>query len=68
MLARMIVNRTPRWDVRDATDVHIVDVWRSACGVVVLWHPAHTNEEFAETTSIPLPLDAKIELCRVLDI
>lgn len=69
MLARMIVSRAlPRWGLCDATDVRIVDVWRSSCGVVVLWHPAHANEEFAETTSISLSIDAKNELCKVLDI
>lgn len=60
-LAREIVNRANHPNVDSIYDLEIIDFWRSAMGMVVLWKCKYFDSR-PELISIPLSRDASNEL------
>lgn len=66
-IARAVVNEARHPYVTSATDIEIIDFWRSACGIVVMWSCKYGDPR-QEVTSIPLPPEARDEIVMIFGL
>jgi len=66
-IARAVANEAQHPYVTSPTDVEIIDFWRSACGLVVMWRCKYGVQRH-EVISIPLPPEAKDEISMIFGL